>query len=152
MAASSCSGTTASKFSQFLLVDQLYAKEVHLWQHSIKHASNIHRYVFNSFYRIVIHGESHGIIYKEIPLSVVTPFFGIWLPTKIPPNRYMPFHFNGPPSLKTRPRDTWTQSLITSFLNFNLPQYESNHHHKQDLLVTTSKIFDCMLQLQIIKS
>ena len=44
----------------------------------IKHASNIHPDVFNSFYQTVTHGESHRTMYKEILLSMVTPFFGIW--------------------------------------------------------------------------
>ena len=61
-------------------------------------------------------------------------------------------NFNSPPFLppipKTSPGDTWTQSLATHFSDFNPLQYESNHH-KQDLLITTSKIPHCLLQLQI---
>ena len=52
---------------------------------------------------------------------------------------------------ETSPGDTWTQSLVTNFLNFNPRQYESNHH-KHNLLITKSKISQCLLQLQTIKS
>ena len=51
-----------------------------LWKNPIKHASNIHPDVFNSFYWAVKYGESHRPSYKEIILSMVTPFFLIWTP------------------------------------------------------------------------
>ena len=54
-------------------------------------------------------------------------------------------------SLTTGPGDTWTQSLVTTFLSFNPRQYQSNHQ-KQDLLITTNKISHCLFQLQFIKS
>ena len=50
------------------------------------------------------------------------------------------------PFLKTSPRDILTQSLVTNFVSFNPSQYESNHL-KQDLLITTSTISHCLLQL-----
>ena len=49
-----------------------------LWENPIKHASNIHPDIFNSFYRTVTQGESHRIIYKEILLPMVNPFSHIW--------------------------------------------------------------------------
>ena len=55
-------------------------------------------------------------------------------PNRNPPNWYMPFQrpITLPPSPETSSGDKWwTQSLITNFLSFNLPQCESNHH-KQD--------------------
>ena len=73
-------------------------------------------------------------------------------PTTIPPKKYMQFQRSHPLPLspEVSPRDTWTQSLVTYFLSFSPCQHESNHK-KQDLLITTSKISDCLLQLQIIK-
>ena len=67
-------------------------------------------------------------------------------------HRYMQFQWPRTllPSPETCPRVTWTQSSITNFLSLNPPQYESNHH-KQDLLITTSKISHCFHQLQITK-
>ena len=56
-----------------------------------------------------------------------------------------------PLSNDTSPGDTSAQLLVTNFLSFNPPQYKSNHH-KQDLLITTSKIFRHLHQLQIAKS
>ena len=54
------------------------------------------------------------------------------------------------PLPETSPGDKWPQSLVTNFLNF-IPRYESNHH-KQQLLITTSKISIRLPQLQIRKS
>ena len=59
-----------------------------LWENPIKHASNIHPDIFNSFYRTVTQGESHRIIYKEILLPMVN---------KNPPKRYMSFQRLTPP-------------------------------------------------------
>ena len=61
-------------------------------------------------------------------------------PNKNPPNRYMSFQWptTFPPSLETSPEDTRTQSLITNFISFNPPEYQSNHH-KQDLLITAAQ-------------
>ena len=113
----------------------------------IKHESKIHSNVFNSLYRTVTHEESYRIIYKEILLSMVTQFFRILTSRiRIPPKRCM--SFNGPqPFPPHPPGDTWTQSLITNFLSFNSPQYETNHH-KQDLLITSSKISDACSKLK----
>ena len=94
-----------------------------LWQNKINHASNIYRNVFNSFYRIVTHGESHGIIYKEIFLSMVTPSFE--LPDKNSPQTGT-CHFNGPPLSapfpETIPKDTWTQSTTRKLQILWTPQ------------------------------
>ena len=137
-----------------------------LWQNPIKHESIIHPDVFNSFYRTVTHGEPHRIIYKEILLSMFTPFFSIYLPPYRNPPKTGTYAGTGtistdhhpppsPLSTKTTPIDTWTQSLITNFLSFNPPQYESKHH-KQDLLTTTRATFpiacSMLSQLQNIKS
>ena len=72
--------------------------------------------------------------------------------TTIPSKRYMQFQWPRTllPPPKTSPRVTWTQSSITNFFSLNPPQYESNHH-KQDLLITTSKTSHCLHQLQITK-
>ena len=76
-----------------------------------------------------------------------------------PPNnnhlkKYIQFHrpliIPPPQPLETSPGETWTQSFVTNFLSFNSRQYESNHH-KQDLLLTTSKISHYLLQLYILK-
>ena len=125
-----------------------------LWQNPIKHASNIHPNVFNSFYQTVTYGKTHRIIYKEILLSMRwSPHFSACELTsqQKSPKPGTCYFTILPPLSKTSPEDTWTWSLITNFLNINPPQYESNHH-KQDLLATTSKIPHCWLQLQIIKS
>lgn len=115
MAASSCSGTTASKFSQFLLVDQLYAKEVHLCIcDNIQ--SSMHQ-IFTDMYLTV----SIELSYMESPTELfIRKFLFQWSP-----------HFSAFDSQQKSPqtgtcyfisttRDTWTQSLITSFLNFKL--------------------------------
>ena len=49
------------------------------------------------------------------------------------------------------PGNTWTQSLVTNFLSFNLCKDHSSHH-KQDFLDTTSNISHCLLKPQIINS
>ena len=36
-----------------------------------------------------------------------------------------------PSPTETSLGDTWTQSFVTSFLNFNHRQYESNHHKQR---------------------
>ena len=85
---------------------------------------------------------------------MVTPYsFEFEPPNKNPPKQVHVISTAHHPrsSPETSPRDIWTQSLIVNFLSFNPPQYESNHHPKQDLLIT-SKISHCLLQLQIIKS
>ena len=43
------------------------------------------------------------------------------------------------------------KEVTINFFSLNPPQYESSHH-KQDSLITTSKIFHFLFQLQIIKS
>ena len=49
------------------------------------HQMFTHLDVFNSFYQTVANGESHRIIYKEILLWMVNPFFRIWAsPQKSP--------------------------------------------------------------------
>ena len=124
------------------------------WQNPIKHTSNIHPNVFHSFYRTVTHVVTHRIIYKEILLSMRwSPHFSAFVPTsqQKSPQTGTCHSTILPPSSKTSPEDTRSQSFITNFLSINPPQYESNHH-KQDLLITTSKISHCLLQLQIIKS
>ena len=75
------------------------------------------------------------------------------LPTKISPKKVHAISTVPPtsPSRDTSPGDTSAQLLVTNFLIFNPPQYKSNHH-KQDLLITTSKIFRHLHQLQIAKS
>ena len=113
----------------------------------------IHSNVFNSFHLTVTHVVTHRIIYKEILSMRWSPHFSAFEPTsqqKFPQTGTCHFTIL-PPSSKTSPEDTRTQSLITNFLSINPPHYESNHH-KQDLLITTSKIFHCLLQFQIIKS
>ena len=72
------------------------------------------------------------IIYKEILLSMVTPFLSIWTSQKKSPKVVHPILMahHPLPSLGTSPGDTWTQSLITSFLSFN-PQYESGKQGRQ---------------------
>ena len=138
MAASNASGTTASEILHSLLVDQLYAKEVCvsavLWKNPIKHASNIHPNVFNSFCQTVTHGESHRIIYKEIHLSMVTPFFCIWTSQQKSPKQVLvnSVAHHHPLSSEITLGDTWIQLLLTNFLSFNLPQYKSNHHKAAD--------------------
>ena len=97
-----------------------------LWQNPIKNPSNFHPNVFNSFFWIVIHGEYHRIIYKEILLSMVTP----------KSSQIDTCHFNGPPpSLHPLKQVlTWTQSLITNFLSLNSPQFSTSQ-------ITISKIY-----------
>ena len=56
-----------------------------------------------------------------------------------------------PPLPENSPGDTWPQSLVTNFLSFNPPQYESNHH-KQHLLICKSKISHWLPQILIRKS
>ena len=85
---------------------------------------------------------------------MVTPLFCVWT-CQQKSTQTGASHFNGPPTSlhppKTIPGNTWTQLLITNFLTFNPPQYESNQY-KQGLLITTCKISHCLLQLQIIES
>ena len=86
---------------------------------------------------------------------MVTSFFCMWTsllqsPQKGKCNSNSPV----PPPLpipKTRPGNTWTHPSVTNFLRLNPPQYESSHH-KQDSLITTSKISHFLLQLQFMKS
>ena len=110
-----------------------------LWQNPIKYASNFHPNVFNSFYRIVTHGESHGIIYKKILLLFLmwwSPHISAFEPTSQQKSLHTcRCNFTIlPPSSKTSLEDTWIQYLITNFLNINPRQYESNYC-KQDLLI-----------------
>ena len=51
----------------------------------------MHPDVFNSFYRTATHGEFHRIIYKEILLSMVTPFFRIRTSQQKFPKQVMSF-------------------------------------------------------------
>ena len=159
LAASNWSGTTASKILHSSLVDQLYTKEVCFCsfvtesnQACIKY-SPICILQFLSDHHT---WESHGIIYKEILLSMVTPLSNIstCLPTEIPPNRQISYQrpTTLPRATETTPVDTWSQSLITKFLSFNPPQYKSKRH-KQDLLITTTARFlIACSNFQIIKS
>ena len=83
---------------------------------------------------------------------MITSFFRIWTSQQqLPKKSYLNFQRTPhlPPPLETSPNDTWIQSLVTNFLSFNPCQYESNRH-KQDLLITKSKMSHYMLQ--IIKS
>ena len=52
-----------------------------LWQNPIKHTSNIHPNVFNSFYRTVTYLVTHRIIYKEILSMRWSPHFSAFVPT-----------------------------------------------------------------------
>ena len=68
-----------------------------LWQNPLKHVSTIYPNVFNSFYRTAKHVKTHGMIYKEILLSMrwsshFPAFESTSFPTKIPPSRYTPFY------------------------------------------------------------
>ena len=107
------------------------------WRNTIKHASNIHPNVFNSFYRTVTHGKTDGILYNEILLSMGwSPHFSAFESTsQQKTSQTGTCHFTiFPLSSKAGPEGIWTQSLFIS-----PPQYELNHH-KQDLLITTSKV------------
>ena len=70
---------TASHFV-YLLVGQLHVKEVLFCSfvtksnNPILHAPNIYPHVFNSFHRIIIHGESHRI-FKCPSLQTAFPTF-----------------------------------------------------------------------------
>ena len=102
----------------------------------------------------------NGIIYREFLLLIATPFFRIWTSQQQSPPKVYPVSAAShtfPPPPETGPRETWTQSFVINFLNpfnpfnrFNPCQYGSNHH-KQHLLIITSKISHYLLQLQIIK-
>ena len=74
---SSLPATAASHFLHYLLVDQLYAKEVYFCSFVTKCNQASTRYsldVFKSFYRTVTHGEFHGIFTSP---SRVSPHFTI---------------------------------------------------------------------------
>ena len=69
---SSPPATTASHFLHYLLVDQLYAKEVYFCSFVTKCNQASTKYspdVFKSFYRIVTHGEFHGIFTVPPPVK-----------------------------------------------------------------------------------
>ena len=129
---------------QSSLVDQLCAKD--------KIHSSIHQ-IFMKIYLTVSIGPSQKKSSTE--LFIKKSFFrwsppALNLPTKIPPNRYMPFQrpTTLPLFTETSTGDTWTHSLKTNFLSSNPPQYDSNHQ-KQDLLITTSKqtfLVACLLR------
>ena len=88
---------------------------------------------------------STGLFIKTLFFWWSLHFFAFVLPKYNPPKKQFQRH----PSLcRTNPRDTWAQLLEISFLCFNLPQHESNHH-KQDLLISTSKISHYLFQFQI---
>ena len=115
-----------------------------LRQNPIKHASNIHANVFNSFYRTVTHGKTHGIIYEEILLSMRwSPHFSAFEPTSQQKSlQTSTCHFTILPLYsKISPEDTWTQSLISS-----TPTLLSKSQ------IITSKISHCLLQVKTIKS
>ena len=99
---------------------------------------------------LFIHYIDYEIFYKIF--FRWSPHFSAFEPNNNPPKKYMQFQRSHPIPLspEASSRDTWTQSLVTNFLSFNPCQHESNHK-KQGLLITTSKISDCLLQLQIIK-
>ena len=86
---------------------------------------------------------------------MVTQFFSVFKPpNNKSPKKYLHSltYFSLRPShLETSPEDTSTKSSVTSFLSLNFRQYDSNHY-KQDLLVTTSKNFHYLVQLQVMKS
>ena len=63
-----------------------------LWQNPIKNASNVPPNVFNSFYRTVTHGESHGIFTNPSRLKTLTAFPHIHY--KNSSFSYMHFFFN----------------------------------------------------------
>ena len=86
------------------------------------------------------------INYKEFLLLMATPFSHFWISQQKSSKEVQVFT----PRIH-RPGDAWIQSLVANFLSVNPCQYKSNHE-KQDLLITISKISDCLLQIQIIKS
>ena len=92
------------------------------------------------------------IIYKEFLLLRWSPHFSAFeLPNSSLSKKYMLFHWDlTPPTHETNLGDTWTQPLVTNFYSFIPHQYESNPQ-KQDLLITTGKISQCLLWLQMVK-
>ena len=148
MAANKWPGATASKILQ--------AKESVFLQFCDKIQWSMHQ-IFTQMYLTVFIGPSH----MESPTKLfIKKFFFWWSPhfsAFEPPNRNPPKQVHvistvhHPPSVSQNNSRRYIHLLITNFLGFNPPQYESNHH-KQDLLITTSKISHCLLQLQIIKS
>ena len=86
---------------------------------------------------------------------MVTQFFSVFKPpNNKSPKKYLHTltYFSLRPShLETSPEDTSTKSSVTSFLSLNFRQYDSNHC-KQDLVITTSKNFHYLVELQVMKS
>ena len=97
---SSLLATIAYHFLHYLLVDQLYAKEVYFCSFVTKFNKAFTRYslnVFNSFYWTAAHGESHRIFTSppqtRFPhISLQNLFF------LLPPHF---FHYNPPSPLQT---------------------------------------------------
>ena len=113
-----------------------------LWENPIKHASNIHREVFNSFYWTTIHGESHRITYEEI-LSMVTQFFCIWTSQqKSLKQVYAISTVHYPPPIPQNNSRKYINPIINNLIflvsallssyNSKSPQARVTGHHKQD--------------------
>ena len=158
LTAGNSSGTTASKILYFSLVDQLIQRKwisAVLWENPIKYVWIIHQMYLTVYIR-----PSH----MESSTQFITKFFFRWStqfsafepPNKNPQNSCMSFQWATTllPSPETTVGNRWAQSLITNFLSFNPPSSIATIQittSKQDLLVTTSKISHCLLQLKIAK-
>ena len=121
---SSPPATKASYFLHYLLIDQLYAKELYFCIFVTKSSQASTKYsadVFNSFYRTITHGEFH-VIFTSSPSNGVSPSF-----TTEPPFCCLPtFSLK---SFKPPPHDTQY---------FNRSWQASSHiffHFKQNFLL-----------------
>ena len=79
-------------------------------------------------------------LHLNFPTTISAKIYAIPMPHTLPNHH-----------LNKSPGDKWTQLSVTNFLILKPPQYKWNHH-KQDLLITSSKVCHFLLWLQIVKS
>ena len=115
-----------------------------LWQHPIKYTFNIYPNVFKR----IIHK------FKTFLAMVIPAFFShLNLPTKTNQNRCMPFE--QPDIILPSPETIQRQmnpEVNIKFTQFQTSSVRTKLPQARFLLITTSKISHCFLQLQIIKS
>ena len=108
-------------FLHYMLVDQLYAKEVYFCSFVTKSNQTSTKYspdVLNRFYRIITHGESHRIFRSPPPSNSIYPHFHVFTAF----SHFHFFHYNPTSPLQTIQKISTGPNKPPPMLFFRLKQ------------------------------